>query len=98
MICVECGMPVNDVYHELSGGLIRVTRCVSTPTIPSAATPHDILCLDGQEYCKQVADKYVEHEFVIIFLDLILHRPQAYRHVLFNRLSRCQWLLCLTGN
>ncbi|EKX53012.1 hypothetical protein GUITHDRAFT_39808, partial [Guillardia theta CCMP2712] len=36
------------------------------------------------EYCGCVADKYVEHELVIIFLDLVLHKPQAYRHVLFN--------------
>jgi hypothetical protein len=34
-----------------------------------------------------VADKYIEHEFVIIFLDLVLHKRQAYRHVLFNRLD-----------
>ena len=29
------------------------------------------------EYCKCVADKYVEHEGVIIFLDLVLHKPQV---------------------
>ena len=29
------------------------------------------------EYCNCVADKYVEHEGVIIFLDLILHKPQV---------------------
>ena len=37
------------------------------------------------EYCKKVADKYVEHELVIIFLDLVLIKPQAYRHMIFNR-------------
>ena len=31
------------------------------------------------EYCKCVADKYVEHEGVIIFLDLVLHKPQVTR-------------------
>lgn len=39
------------------------------------------------EYCKKVADKYVEYELVIIFLDLVLHKPQAYRHVIFNRME-----------
>lgn len=37
-------------------------------------------------HCNEYADKYVEYELVIIVLDLILHHPRAYRHVLFNRL------------
>ncbi|GAM24282.1 hypothetical protein SAMD00019534_074570 [Acytostelium subglobosum LB1] len=36
-------------------------------------------------HCKQIADKYVEYDFIIVFLDLFLHKPQAYRHLLFNR-------------
>eukprot|EP01066_Platyproteum_vivax_P008917 Platyproteum_vivax@DN3865_c0_g1_i1.p1 len=36
--------------------------------------------------CGLVADKYVELDTLTIFIDLILHRSQAYRHVLFNRL------------
>ena len=32
-------------------------------------------------------DKYVELELVIIFLDLLLLRPQVYRHLLFNRIK-----------
>ena len=39
-----------------------------------------------QHRCKQFADRYVEYEFIIIFLDIVLHRPQAYRHILFNRI------------
>ena len=31
------------------------------------------------------ADPYVEFEQIIVILDLILHKKQAYRHVLFNR-------------
>lgn len=42
------------------------------------------------EYCQRVADKYVEHEAVIIFLDLVLLKPQAYRHLLFNRTAYCE--------
>ncbi|PYH36189.1 sterol homeostasis protein ARV1 [Aspergillus neoniger CBS 115656] len=33
------------------------------------------------------ADKYVEHDFVVIFIDLVLIKPQVYRHLLFNRLG-----------
>lgn len=36
--------------------------------------------------CHCLADKYVEFEFIIIFLDLLLLRPQVYRHLLFNRM------------
>lgn len=32
-----------------------------------------------------MADKYIECEFVLIAIDLALHRIQAYRHLLFNR-------------
>ncbi|CAM9598353.1 unnamed protein product [Ectocarpus fasciculatus] len=35
-------------------------------------------------YCRSVADKYIEWEFVLIAIDLALHRVQAYRHLLFN--------------
>lgn len=37
-----------------------------------------------QSYCRSVADKYIEWEFVLIAIDLVLHRVQAYRHLLFN--------------
>jgi len=37
--------------------------------------------------CHDIADKYVEFEFVLIFIDLILHKIQVYRHLIFNRLE-----------
>ncbi|XP_062212615.1 LOW QUALITY PROTEIN: protein ARV 2-like [Phragmites australis] len=37
--------------------------------------------------CKAVADPYIECEFMIILIDLILHKTRAYRHLLFNKLS-----------
>ncbi|XP_072989270.1 protein ARV 2-like isoform X3 [Typha latifolia] len=37
--------------------------------------------------CKAVADSYVECEFMIILIDLILHKTKAYRHLLFNMLN-----------
>lgn len=39
------------------------------------------------EKCGKVADKYVEYEFILVLIDLILHRRQAFRHFLFNRLN-----------
>ncbi|KAH9306866.1 hypothetical protein KI387_011270, partial [Taxus chinensis] len=34
--------------------------------------------------CKAVADEYIECEMMILLIDLILHKPKAYRHLLFN--------------
>lgn len=39
------------------------------------------------ENCKAVADPYIECEFMIILIDLILHKTKAYRHLLFNMLN-----------
>lgn len=35
--------------------------------------------------CGEVADKYIEYELILVILDIILHRQQAYRHLLHNR-------------
>ncbi|KAJ2656430.1 sterol homeostasis protein [Coemansia sp. RSA 1200] len=37
--------------------------------------------------CKHFADKYVEHDVVIVFIDMLLHKPQVYRHLLVNKLE-----------
>ncbi|CAN8248140.1 unnamed protein product [Cochlearia groenlandica] len=36
------------------------------------------------ENCEQVADEYIECEIMIIFIDLVLHKAKAYRHLLYN--------------
>lgn len=38
--------------------------------------------------CNQVADEYIECEIMIPLIDLILHKPKAYRHLLHNVLNR----------
>ncbi|KAI8978534.1 Arv1 protein, partial [Pilobolus umbonatus] len=47
----------------------------------------DNIRLTTCEECNQFADKYIEHDFVIIFIDMLLHKPQVYRHLLYNRIS-----------
>ncbi|KAJ1889640.1 sterol homeostasis protein, partial [Kickxella alabastrina] len=39
------------------------------------------------ENCKSFADKYVEHDVIIMFIDMLLHKPQVYRHLLVNKLE-----------
>ena len=35
--------------------------------------------------CYNVADRYIEVDATLLLLDIILHRTQAFRHLLFNR-------------
>ena len=58
------------------------------PSLYREMTKEDIR-LTTCAHCHQVADKYIEWELQIVMIDLILQRPQAYRHILFNR-SRAQ--------
>ncbi|KAJ2725565.1 sterol homeostasis protein [Coemansia sp. Benny D115] len=39
------------------------------------------------QHCKSFADKYVEHDVIIMFIDMLLHKPQVYRHLLVNKLE-----------
>ncbi|KAI9305093.1 Arv1-like family-domain-containing protein [Cunninghamella echinulata] len=48
----------------------------------------DNIRLTSCDNCHQFADKYVEHDFIIIFIDMLLLKPQVYRHLLFNRISQ----------
>lgn len=34
--------------------------------------------------CNKFADKYIEYDNVLIFVDILLLKPQAYRHLVFN--------------
>lgn len=47
---------------------------------------HDIR-LTRCKACKEVADKYVEYEFLLVIIDVMLHRSAAIIHVVNNRWS-----------
>ncbi|XP_023021403.2 LOW QUALITY PROTEIN: ACAT-related protein required for viability 1 [Leptinotarsa decemlineata] len=55
----------------------------------------NVLKLTECDYCRNVADKYVEYDTVIIIIDLILLRIIAYRHFLFNFKFKSYWKLSL---
>ncbi|KAL3468957.1 Arv1-like family-domain-containing protein [Aspergillus californicus] len=72
-ICIECSYPVSHLYSAYSRADDRsLGKGVRLTQCPN---------------CKRFADKYVEHDFVVIFIDLVLIKPQVYRHLLFNRLE-----------
>lgn len=73
-ICIECRYPVHQLYTTYSKADDRsLGKGVRLTQCPR---------------CKRFADKYVEHDFVVLFIDLVLIKPQVYRHLLFNRLGR----------
>ncbi|KAH8691415.1 Arv1-like family-domain-containing protein [Talaromyces proteolyticus] len=73
-ICIECSYPVSHLYTSYSKADDRALgKGVRLTQCPR---------------CKRFADKYVEHDNVVLFIDLVLIKPQVYRHLLFNRLGR----------
>ncbi|CAM1511117.1 Fc.00g086300.m01.CDS01 [Cosmosporella sp. VM-42] len=73
-ICIECRHPVKTLWTQYSGA-------------GDKASGHNIrltVCRNCGHFC----DKYVEHDFVVLFIDLVLIKPQVYRHLLHNTLMR----------
>lgn len=56
------------------------------PDVPSlhTKTKSQYVQLTVCSSCGKVADRYVEYDNVIVFLDILLLLPQAYRHVAYN--------------
>jgi len=75
-ICIECRYPVKTLYTEYSGADDR-------------SSGHGVR-LTVCKNCGRFCDKYVEHDFVVLFIDLVLIKPQVYRHLLHNTLMREQ--------
>ena len=68
-ICIECRFPVNTLYTSYSKADDRsLGKGVRLTQCPR---------------CKRFADKYVEHDFVVLFIDLVLIKPQV------------QWQACI---
>jgi len=71
-ICIECRYPVKTLWREGAG---------------DKAGGHNIR-LTVCKNCGRFCDKYVEHDFVVLFIDLVLIKPQVYRHLLHNTLMK----------
>ncbi|KAG8531657.1 uncharacterized protein KY384_003288 [Bacidia gigantensis] len=69
--------------QKLSPAPPRVSAPSDEPK--SAGTGSSDVRLTQCPQCKRFADKYVEHDYVVLFIDLVLIKPQVYRHILFNR-------------
>ncbi|RDW79653.1 Arv1-like family protein [Coleophoma cylindrospora] len=72
-ICIECRYPVKTLYTEYAG---------------AGESSGQGVRLTVCKNCGRFCDKYVEHDFVVLFIDLVLIKPQVYRHLLHNTLMR----------
>ncbi|XP_014342342.1 protein ARV1 isoform X2 [Latimeria chalumnae] len=45
--------------------------------------------------CQKPVDKYIEYDPVIILINAILCKTQAYRHIIFNTNINIHWKLCV---
>ncbi|XP_037100725.1 protein ARV1 [Syngnathus acus] len=45
--------------------------------------------------CQKPVDKYIEYDPVIILIDAVLCKTQAFRHILFNTSWDIHWKLCM---
>jgi hypothetical protein len=62
-ICISCSTPVKNLYTTYSKADDRsLGNGVRLTQCPR---------------CKRFADKYVEHDFVVLFIDLVLIKPQV---------------------
>lgn len=61
-ICIECRHPVKTLWREGAG---------------DKAGGHNIR-LTVCKNCGRFCDKYVEHDFVVLFIDLVLIKPQVF--------------------
>ena len=78
--------------------LVKKTVCVECGKEAQEAYKElrgGIIRLSHCEACTKVVDKYVEYDAVLIILDILLHKAQAYRHLLFNRCLDVHWQLSL---
>ncbi|KAI9901497.1 hypothetical protein N3K66_003314 [Trichothecium roseum] len=73
-ICIECRHSVKTLWTSYSGA-------------GDKSSGHNIR-LTVCRKCGRFCDKYVEHDFVVLFIDLVLIKPQVYRHLLHNTLMR----------
>lgn len=48
---------------------------------------NDHIQLTDCPYCQETVDKYVEIDNVLLFIDLLLLKAGAYRHLVFNALE-----------
>ncbi|ELU15651.1 hypothetical protein CAPTEDRAFT_92876 [Capitella teleta] len=76
---------------------MQCIECASPATQLFREFPGGVIQIAHCSFCNQIIDKYVECDAVLILLDALLQKAQAYRHLLFNSadVRRTVWKLLL---
>ncbi|CAL1585772.1 unnamed protein product [Knipowitschia caucasica] len=73
----------------------RCVECNENATELHRDYSNGILKITICESCQKPVDKYIEYDPVIILIDAILCKTQAFRHILFNTSLNIHWKLCV---
>ncbi|KAL2889255.1 Protein arv1 [Ceratocystis lukuohia] len=84
-ICIECSHPVEKLWTHYSATTSSNNGSAKDVLVKPSndGTGHNIR-LTVCRKCGRFCDKYVEHDFVVMFIDMVLIKPQVYRHLLHN--------------
>mmetsp|Transcript_44756 Transcript_44756/g.93904 ORF Transcript_44756/g.93904 Transcript_44756/m.93904 type:complete len:321 (+) Transcript_44756:110-1072(+) len=71
------------------------TNCTwPTPTLYKVYSTPGSIQLTTCKKCGRDVDPYIEREWLLVVMDCALHRPEAFRHVLYNREPFCDFRVC----
>lgn len=73
----------------------RCINCHEKATELHRDYSNSILKITLCEACGKPVDKYIEYDPVIILIDAILCKTQAFRHIVFNSSLDIHWKLCV---
>eukprot|EP00946_MAST-07B_sp_MAST-7B-sp1_P002188 g2188.t1 len=84
-VCVECGERTSDRLYEGYG--VSRGQAMGHGGGRSGANIRLTRC----RVCDSILDRYLEYDPVLVVIDLILHKSEVYRHLLFNSKSFSPW-------
>jgi hypothetical protein len=85
-VCVECGARTSDQLYLGYGDAVAAAAAASGDVQSKAS-----IRLTRCRTCDALLDRYLEYDPVLVVVDLILHKSEVYRHLLFNSTSFSPW-------
>ena len=83
-VCVHCGCGCQALYRQMTPSSSKSSFSPSSKPTKSSFSMSSLKAVSCK-YCHQSnVDPFMEREVLLVVVDWILLRPEAYRHVLFN--------------
>ena len=83
-VCVFCGTPCTALYRRLTINTSSSSSSCSGDSSDAASSQVSSIKAMSCVNCHRPVDPYTERECLLVTIDCILLRPEAYRHVLYN--------------